>query len=52
MARFVDPGRSRENIDRVVELWKERCLLADGSLLFDDRPSGRFRTSKTSESAS
>lgn len=37
MARFVDPGRSRESIDRVVELWKERCLLADGSLLFDDR---------------
>ena len=37
MARFVDPGRSRENIDRVVDLWKERCLLGDGSLLFEDR---------------
>lgn len=37
MARFVDPPRSRENIDRLVELWKERCLLGDGSLLFDDR---------------
>jgi 5-methylcytosine-specific restriction enzyme B len=36
MARFVDPGRSRENIDRVVELWKEHCLLDDGSLLFED----------------
>ncbi|MFN8162429.1 MAG: AAA family ATPase [Solirubrobacterales bacterium] len=37
MARFVDPGRSRENIDRVVDLWKERCLQKDGSLVFDDR---------------
>lgn len=37
MARFVDPGRSRENIDKVVALWKERCLLGDGSLLFEDR---------------
>jgi len=37
MARFVNPPRSRENIDRLVELWKERCLLGDGSLLFDDR---------------
>jgi len=37
MARFVDPGRSRENIDRIVELWKEHCLLGDGSLLFEDR---------------
>jgi len=37
VARFVDPGRSREKIDRVVELWKERCLLGDGSLLFEDR---------------
>ena len=37
MARFVDPGRSRESIDQVVELWKQRCLLGDGSLLFDDR---------------
>lgn len=38
MARFVDPGRSRENIDQVVDLWKERCLLDDGSLLFEGRP--------------
>jgi 5-methylcytosine-specific restriction protein B len=37
VARFVDPPRSRENIDRLVELWKERCLLGDGSLLFDER---------------
>ena len=37
MARFVDPPRSRENIDQLVELWKERCLLGDGSLLFGDR---------------
>ena len=37
MARFVDPPRSRENVDRLVELWKERCLLGDGSLLLDDR---------------
>lgn len=37
MARFVDPPRSRENIDQLVELWKERCLLGDGSLLFDRR---------------
>jgi 5-methylcytosine-specific restriction protein B len=37
VARFVDPPRSRENIDRLVELWKERCLLGDGSLLFDGR---------------
>jgi 5-methylcytosine-specific restriction protein B len=36
VARFVNPPRSRENIDRLVELWKERCLLGDGSLLFDD----------------
>jgi 5-methylcytosine-specific restriction enzyme B len=37
MARFVDPSRSRENIDRLVEQWKERCLLGDGSLLFEHR---------------
>ncbi|HST69125.1 MAG TPA: AAA family ATPase [Solirubrobacterales bacterium] len=37
MARFADPGRSREKIDQVVELWKERCLLGDGSLLYEDR---------------
>lgn len=37
MARFVNPPRSRENIDRLVELWKGRCLLGDGSLLFEDR---------------
>jgi len=38
VARFVDPGRSRESIDSVVALWKERCLLGDGSLLFEERP--------------
>lgn len=37
MARFVNPPRSRENIDQLVELWKERCLLGGGSLLFGDR---------------
>jgi 5-methylcytosine-specific restriction enzyme B len=37
VARFVNPPRSRDNIDRLVELWEERCLLGDGSLLFDDR---------------
>jgi hypothetical protein len=37
VARFVDPGRSSENIDEVVALWKERCLLGDGSLLLEDR---------------
>jgi len=37
VARFADPGRSREKIDQVVELWKERCLLGDGSLLYEDR---------------
>lgn len=34
MARFVDPGRSREMIDQVVATWVESCLLADGSLFF------------------
>lgn len=39
MARFVDPGRSREHIDQVVAAWVENCLLADGSLLFGpERP--------------
>ena len=37
MARFVDPGATRNRIDELVELWKQRCLLDDGSLLFDDR---------------
>lgn len=37
MARFVDPDTSRTRIDELVELWKERCLLGDGSVLFDDR---------------
>jgi 5-methylcytosine-specific restriction protein B len=37
LARFVDPGRTREKIDQVVDLWKERCLLEDGSLLFESR---------------
>lgn len=37
MARFVDPGRSREKIDAAVALWRERCLLGDGSLLFEDQ---------------
>lgn len=37
MARFVDPDGNRSQIDELVELWKQRCLLADGSLLLDDR---------------
>ncbi len=37
MARFVDPGSSRTKIDALVEVWKERCLVESGSLLFDDR---------------
>lgn len=37
MARFIDPGCSRTKIDALVELWKERCLVGSGSLLFDDR---------------
>ena len=42
MALFVDPGRTREKIDQVVNLWKERCLLGDGSLLFEDRSVWSF----------
>lgn len=37
MARFVDPDGSRKQLDELVELWTERCLLEDGSILFDDR---------------
>ena len=37
MAHFADPGRSRKKIDQVVELWKERCLLGDGSLFYEDQ---------------
>lgn len=37
MARFADPGSSRTKIDALVEIWKERCLVHSGSLLFDDR---------------
>ena len=38
MARFVDPDSSRTKIDALIEIWKERCLIESGSLLFDDRP--------------
>lgn len=37
MARFVDTDSSRHQIDGVVDLWKEQCLVESGSLLFDDR---------------
>lgn len=37
MARFVDPDSSRMQIDALVELWKDQCLIESGSLLFDDR---------------
>ena len=42
MARFVDPPRSRANIDRLVELWKERCLRDASSLLFEEDPVWSF----------
>src|SRR5262245_10692549 len=29
-------GLSRQSIQEVVDRWRERCLLEDGSLLFDD----------------
>jgi 5-methylcytosine-specific restriction protein B len=35
MATDCDSGRAK--IDALVDVWKERCLLANGSLLFDDR---------------
>lgn len=35
MARFTESARNL--IDDTVDLWRERCLLADGSLIFDDR---------------
>ena len=35
MARYADG--SRELIDQTVDLWRTRCLLANGSLLFPDR---------------
>lgn len=34
MARFIDPGCSRTKIDALVELWKERCLVGSGALLW------------------
>lgn len=37
MARFVDPDSNRTKIDALVEVWKEHCLIGNGSLLFDDR---------------
>src|SRR4051812_8984645 len=37
MARFSDPWQSRTKIDEFVELWKQRGLLDEQSLLFDDR---------------
>ena len=36
MARYSE--HDRDNIDATVQRWKERCLLGDGSLVFDDRP--------------
>jgi 5-methylcytosine-specific restriction enzyme B len=35
MASDFDPDRAR--LDALVDIWKERCLLESGSLLFDDR---------------
>jgi 5-methylcytosine-specific restriction protein B len=35
MATDFDAGRAK--IDALVDVWKERCLLESGSLLFDDR---------------
>lgn len=37
MARYVEDDSSRTKIDELVEVWKERCLVENGSLLFDDR---------------
>jgi 5-methylcytosine-specific restriction protein B len=37
VARFVDPDSSRTKIDALVDIWKEQCLIGNGSLLFDDR---------------
>lgn len=37
MARFVDPGRSRDKVDALVDDWKAHCLLESGSLIFPDR---------------
>lgn len=31
----VVAGTSRENIDAAVEQWRDRCLLEDGSLIFE-----------------
>jgi len=35
MARYAEDDRTK--IDETVDLWRERCLLADGSLLFPNR---------------
>lgn len=37
MARYVDKGHSRAEIDKTIVEWKQRCLLESGSLVFDDR---------------
>ena len=35
MARYTED--KRDDIDSAVDRWKERCLIGDGSLVFDDR---------------
>jgi 5-methylcytosine-specific restriction protein B len=37
MARYAIEGVGRDHIDAVVDRWKQQCLIADGSLLYDDR---------------
>ncbi|WP_157591749.1 McrB family protein [Solirubrobacter soli] len=37
MARYGIPGVGREHVDLMGRRWAERCLVEDGSLLFDDR---------------
>lgn len=37
MAHFAPPRFGRDHIDRVVHRWRDRCLVEEGSLLFDDR---------------
>lgn len=33
MARFTEAGRNRKIVDQLVDTWRERCLIKDGSLL-------------------
>lgn len=38
MARFTGEGRDTSPTYKAAEVFRERCLLADGSMLFDDAP--------------